>query len=293
MWQYYLVKIISKIMCHLPECLLRLSAAFLGSVFWLVTPSWRKKLATDQVATCLQVSEEEARLIARKSVEKYGEMIVEVLCFPTLNRDNIKNKVSLVDEEKLGNLFDQGKGLIIATAHFGNWEMYGAAFALYGYPLVAVAQKQHNDAMDKFINEYRAMTGEHVVYRSGVLEMARMLGDGFAIGLLADQDGGKDGVIVDFFGRPTSCPKGPVALARLKGAPIVLSLIYKKENSKYEIFVSDPIKVEKSKDREADIEKATKVLMKMLEDEIRKNPEMWFWLHNRWKIDKNIYKNMV
>lgn len=293
MWQYYLVKLISKILCYSPDFLHRLVSAFLGKTFWLVTPKWRKKLAVDQVMTCLMVDEDKALAIARESVEKYGAMIVDVLCFPTLSRDNIEKKVTFSDESKLSALFEQGKGAVLATAHFGNWELHGAALALYGYPIVAVAQKQHNDAMDRFINEYRSMTGEHVVYRSGVFEMAKMLSDGFGIGLLADQDGGRDGVVVDFFNRPTSCPKGPIALARLKGAPIALTLIHRREGLTHEIFVSEPVTVEKTKDREADIEKATKVLMKMLEDEIKKEPEMWFWLHNRWKADKNIYKNMV
>lgn len=290
MWQYHIVKLISRIVCLLPLPVKRFIGNCLGYIFWLVTPAWRKRLAADQVRQCLQLSEEKAWEIAKKSVLKYGPMIAEVLDFPNLNKENIAGRVSFMDRSKFDVLFDEGKGIIVATAHFGNWEMLGAAFAFYGYPLVAVAKQQKNAAMDRFINEYRTMVGEHVTYKQGVLEMARMLSEGFGIGLLADQDGGGDGVVVDFFGRETSCPKGPAALSRLKNAPMVLVLLYSKGNNQHEIYVSDRIKVKRTKNREQDIKDATQQLMHMLEDAIRREPEAWFWLHNRWKADKKKYK---
>ena len=291
MWQYHLMKGISKIICLLPKMINDYIGDFLGIVAWIVMPTWRKNLAIDQVRQCLSLPYNQAEKIAKNSATKYGKMLVEVLAFPLLTKESIKNKVVFHDEDKklFDSLLAEGKGLILATAHFGNWEI-GAALALYGYPLVAVVQKLRNDAMDKFINEYRSMIGEHVVYKAGVLEMARMLGKGNVVGLLYDQDAGKDGVVVDFLGRPSSCPKGPAALARLKDAPIVVMLLNNKDDGTYEISLSEKIVVSKSNDRESDIKETTQVLMKKLEVAIREQPEMWFWLHNRWKVDKQRYK---
>ncbi len=290
MWQYHLVKFISKLLCLAPACVKKLFGLLLGHIAWLVTPRWRKNLAAGQAFACLGVEEEEARRIAKASVVKFGPMIVEVLCFPLLNKDNIKEKVLFPDSESLRDLLKEGKGVIIAPAHFGNWELLGAGLALYGYPLVSVAQKQKNAAMDRFINEYRSMTGEHVTYKTGVLEMVRMLDAGHIVGLISDQDGGADGVVVDFFGKPTSCPKGAAALARLKGAPIVLTLIAQRADGRHEVSIYPPIYVKRTKDREADIKETTAELMQKLEHEIRKNPGMWFWLHNRWKVHRDFYK---
>ncbi len=283
MWQYYLMKAISKIVCILPDFLKEKLGIFLGQVFWFVTPRWRKDLATGQVRECLSLEQPEARRIAKASVLKFGPMMVEVLCFPLLNKENIKQKVSFPQLHSFKNLFQDGKGIILATAHFDNWELFGAALALYDIPIVAVAKKQKQLGMDRFINEYRSMVGEHVTYKTGVLEMARMLDQGYAIGLLADQDGGEAGVAVDFFGRPTSCPKGAATLARMRGVPLVLVLTYTHPDGRRDIVFRPPINVERSHDREKDVQQATQALMKDLEDEIRKQPEMWFWLHNRWK----------
>ncbi|MDR3348329.1 MAG: lysophospholipid acyltransferase family protein [Acidaminococcales bacterium] len=290
MWQYYMMKAISKLACLLPDKARRLAGAALGRVFWLGVPRWRKCLAAAQARMCLGISDPEARAVVKGSVLKYGDMIMEVLSFPALSKDNIRAKVALADEGRFQEIIAHPKGFVLATAHFGNWELLGAAMSLYGCRLVAVAQKQHNSAMDRFINEYRALVGEHVTYRTGVLEMARMLEKGFAIGLLADQDGGKGGVKVGFFGRESSCPQGPAALSRLKKVPLYLMLLRQREDGKHEIFVKGPIEGENTGDRETDIKNTTAALMAMLEEEIRKDPAMWFWLHDRWKVKKHFHK---
>jgi KDO2-lipid IV(A) lauroyltransferase len=290
-WQYYLIKAISKPLCLFPAWGRALVARVLGWLVWLAIPRWRKRLAIDQVRKCLGLSEKEAGQISKESGLQYGQMLVEILCFPLLTKDNIKKKVTFPGEEDFRKLFSGGKGIILATAHFGNWELLGAALSLYGYAGTFVAQKLHNSAVDRFINEYRHMTGAHITYKTGVLEMARLAEEGFVVGLAADQHGGRNGVMVDFLGQPSSCPKGPAALARLKKIPLVLSLLQPRADGQYEIYVSKPIPIEHSQDREKDIKEATTVLMQMLGEEIKKTPAMWFWLHNRWKAERAKYKN--
>jgi KDO2-lipid IV(A) lauroyltransferase len=284
------MKLVSALVAALPAGGQSLLGNLLGRVFWLVTPAWRKRLAAGQIKTCLGVTEAVAWRIARASVLKYGGMIVEVLCFPRLTAQKVREQVLFPDESYFKSLFAGGNGVVLASAHFGNWELHGAALALLGYKMACVAQKQHNGAMDRFINEYRARAGLNVTYRQSVLEMVRLLGAGFGLGLLSDQDGGKDGVTVEFFGRPSCCPKGPAALARLKKAPLVLTLLRQRPDGRREIFVSPPIAVARSGDRERDIAAATAELMLLLEGEIRKEPALWFWLHNRWKVSKKIYQ---
>jgi KDO2-lipid IV(A) lauroyltransferase len=290
MWQYYLMKAVSRLACLLPDRARQLAGKGLGRIFWAGVPRWRKNLATAQAAMCLKVSESAAKAIVKDSVLKYGGMIMEVLSFPLLDKDNVRDKVVFADEGRFKEIIARPEGFVLATAHFGNWELLGAALSLCGCRLVAVAQKQHNAAMDRFINEYRALVGEHVTYRTGVMEMARMLEKGFAIGLLADQDGGKGGVKAEFFGRESSCPKGPAALARLKKTPLYLMLLRQQAAGRHEIFISEPIKGEITGDRETDIRNTTDALMNMLEREIRKAPAMWFWLHDRWKAKKHFYR---
>ncbi len=185
--------------------------------------------------------------------------------------------------EYLTEALSYGKGVVLATAHSGNWELLGASLAMYGFPLVAVVQKQTNGDMDKFINENRTRAGMHVTYKTGVREMVRMLGEGQVIGLLMDQDAHRDGVMVEFFGRLASTPQGAAALARMKDAPIVSAFITENKDGTHEVILHPPVWVQKTSSRDEDLLLTTQQLTNVIEQHIRNASHEWFWLHNRWK----------
>lgn len=284
MFAYYLVKFLSFVLCFLPKGGSDSLGRGLALFLWPFVPKKRKLLAKKQIMDCLQVDEQEAERIAKESTIRFGPMLFEVLRFPVI-KEHIDDYVRLegaVDE--LRAHLATGQGCIFATSHSGNWELQGGALALNGVPLVAVAKKQTAQGMDRFINEYRTLVGMHVTYSKSVREMYDMLGEGWVIGLLSDQDPSrKDGMVLDFFGRPTNCVVGAATMARFKNVPIFMVQIHKEADGHHTQWISDPIWVEKTKDKKEDIRKTTQVLNKMLEDYIRRYPEDWFWLHDRWK----------
>jgi len=280
---YHIMKVFSWLCCLLPTGICRFLGAILGELTWLVVPSRRKKMAKDNVKRSLQVTEEEAARIAKKSWTRFGYMIIEVLRFPEI-KDHITDYVRIEGKENMEKALMLGKGGIIATAHSGNWELLGGALALQGFPIVGVAQKQKNGAMDRFINEYRALIGMHITYKSGVREMFNMLADGWVIGLLMDQDTNpRDGVILQFFGRDTACVTGPAALARFKGAPILPVFISQQADGKHLIKIHEPVFMEQTKDKRKDIQQTMEKLTQLIEAHVRNHSEEWFWLHDRWK----------
>ena len=199
MLSYHAVKLLSRIICLLPHGTAMALGELLARLAWHFIPAKRKTLACGQVMRCLGVSEDEADRIARVSSLRFGPMLMEVR-----------------------TAIAAGKGAIFATSHSGNWELMGGAFACAGFPLVGVAKRQSSAGMDRFINEYRALVGMHVTYRTGVREMFRMIGEGWIIGLLSDQDPSlRDGVIVDFFGQKTNAFTGAAAIARRCEVPIL------------------------------------------------------------------------
>lgn len=138
--------------------------------------------------------------------------------------------------------------------------------------------------MDRFINEYRSLVGIHVTYRSGVREMFRMIDEGWIIGLISDQDPAlRDGVIVDFFGQPTNTFTGAAAIARRCEVPIFPVFIHREENGHHVITVEPPLTVDKTDDRAADVRRVTQCVSDRIEAWVRRYPEEWFWLHDRWK----------
>ena len=127
-------------------------------------------------------------------------MVVEVMRFPLLNKDNIDKKVRVEGLEYLEAAYAQGKGVIMATGHYGNWELLGATVALHGYPMLSITRKQNNGHMDKLINEFRQMVGQKVTYNRGehgLLAISRMLREKNLLGILYDQDTNDDGVRID------------------------------------------------------------------------------------------------
>jgi KDO2-lipid IV(A) lauroyltransferase len=287
---YKFVKMMSSIISMLPWAVWQSTGNMLGEVCWVLVPRKRKRMAIENIMCSLSLDRKQAYQIAKQSTTRFGKMFMEVLRMPTVNKDNIKQYVAIDHPEYLTEALSHGKGVVLATAHSGNWEMLGASLAMYGFPLVAVVQKQTNGDMDKFINENRTRAGMHVTYKTGVREMVRMLEEGQIIGLLMDQDAHRDGVLVEFFGRLASTPPGAAALARMKGAPIIPAFITANDDGTHKVILHPPEWVEKTNNREEDLLLMTQKLTNIIEQHVRNISHEWFWLHNRWKSTPKISK---
>ena len=284
---YTFFKLLSKIICALPFDFAIKFGRALATFLWFFVPKKRKILAQDNIQKCLGVDEKESARIAKLSAVNLGNILIEVLMFPVL-KNTMKDHVKLIGLEHLQNYINSaernGRGAVIMTSHSDNWELMGGAFAQNGIPLVGVAKKQKSDSADKFINEYRTLIGMHITYRSGVREMYQLLDEGHFIGLIMDQDVGRhDGVIVKFFNRATNYVTGAASMSRFKNVPIFPAFMHKNSDGTHTLEIQPPLYVERTKDKRADIYKMTQILATLTENHIRKYPEEWFWLHDRWK----------
>lgn len=287
---YFIMKLFSRIICLLPVRLSRKIGDLIGNITWYIVPQRRKLMAFRNVKLSLKLSDAESYQITKQSWTRFGRMIVEVMRFPKI-LPQIQSYVKIVGRENLDEALALGRGAIIATAHSGNWELLGAALATNKYPLIAVAKKQNNGNMDRLINEYRTLAGQHVTYKTGVREMVRFLGEGKIIGLLMDQDAGSDGVILDFFGRKASCAQGAAFLGRLKTAPILPTFITENADGTHTITVGQMLWVAETAKKHDDIANMTNLLIQKIEEHVRQYPREWFWLHNRWKYTDKIGLN--
>ena len=256
----------------------------MARLLWVFLPAKRKRLATGNIIRCLNVSSEEANRIARESTVQLGALFMEVLYFPKL-KGNMASHVKVVGLEHLTRYKSSSdKGAVIMTGHNDNWELMGGAFAQNGIPLVGVAKKQKSEGADKFINEFRTLIGMHITYRSGVREMYKMLDEGHFIGLIMDQDVGRDdGVVVKFFNQATNFVTGAASMSRFRKVPIFPAFMHRNSDGTHTLEISPPLMVERTTDKHADIKRMTQQLATLLEEHIRKYPDEWFWLHDRWK----------
>ena len=291
---YRFMKLFSAFICLLPMSIQYGIGTILGEIAWLACPRKRKKLAISQILFCNITDDlEEAKTIAKASTTRFGRMIIDVLRYPEIKDGDYRDMIDFQGREYLDDALENGKGAIIAAMHSGNWELLGGVLASEGYPLISVAMEQNGDA-DKFINEYREMMHQHVTYKTGIREMILELKKGSFIGLIMDQDPGKTGVLTPFFGYETLTATGPAVLGRMQDVPIIFVTIhYSPFEDKHIMRAEPPIYAENTEDKKRDIAVTTTKLNEFMEDYIRRFPEDWFWLHNRWKWTRKVYKDQI
>ena len=216
--------------------------------------------------------------IARLSYVHIGMTFIEMLYAPKL-APRIHEIVDLSDIDIIRCALKRGKGLILVSGHFGSWELSGGALAALGVPTFAVVRRQANPLVDRLINGYRSLLGVKAIPKGApVKHIIRALRNDETIALMSDQDAGRRGVFVDFFGRKASTPQGAAQLALKYGAPIVVIMTVRTAPERYRTIL-----------REVDVmpadtvESLTQRYTLVMEDIIRQYPEQYFWMHRRWK----------
>lgn len=201
----------------------------------------------------------------------------------SLSREHIIARTEVEGLDEFRAALAQGRGLVLVTGHFGNWEIGGAALAARGIPIVGVAQRQANPLFDREIVAARERLGMRIVERGrATKEGLRALREGHVVALVADQDARRAGIFVPFFGRLASTHRGPAVLALRTGAPLFLGTALRTPTGGYHVRL-EPVDVERDGDAEEVVYNLTAAYTARLEAAIRAAPEQYFWHHRRWK----------
>ena len=228
--------------------------------------------------------ETEIKKIAHGAYKQFSRMIFEYARFPRFKNKEIIEKVKLENENVLKESQKRGKGAIIVSGHFGNWELMAASIALNGYPVSLLVGEQKNKQVDNLMNKFRQDKGMGII-KMGVAArgVIKALRENKIIALLSDQDAGKNGIFVDFFGRKASTPGGTAAFALKTGADVIFSITIRNGKCFHTVVLE---KVDFN-DIEADgkdaIAELTRRYTARLEFYAQKYPDHYFWMHKRWK----------
>ncbi|MCK4545860.1 MAG: lysophospholipid acyltransferase family protein [Candidatus Eisenbacteria sp.] len=267
---------------------LRLGLAYGAFLGWLVFDVFRvrRRVTLDNLRNALgeQTPEKERVGIGRRTYMNFGRFMIEFCRFPLLSADNIGSLVEFRGIEHLEQALERGKGVIILSPHFGNWELLGVGLKLIGYRMNFLVGEQHNKAVDSLMNQLRLSTGVGIIPKGYALRgVIQALRGNELVGLLADQDARGSGCFVEYFGRPTSTPRGPASFALKTGAVILPCFILRKPGGRHEVVLEKPIDPVPGDDREEDVRKYTQAHVSVLERYVRMYPDHWFWPHRRWK----------
>jgi len=223
--------------------------------------------------------------ICKASFINLGKTCIEFLRFPKFSVENIWQNVTVEGRENLHAALAKGKGAIVFLPHFGNWELLSLVYGvLIPDRAKAIAFPLKNAQLNTYVWLYREhLSLKLIPRRRAVRETLRALKNNDAVGFFADQNAGREGVFVDFFGKPASAVRGPVVLALKTSAPLLFSLDIRQPDDRHHVHILPPMQLEPSDNFESDVEMYTTRLMKQLETYIHKYPGQWLWLHNRWK----------
>ncbi len=263
----------------------RLGSA-LGRLIFIFTPHRRGIAWRNLTFAFPDRSEEELRRILRRCYENLGLCLVEFLRLPAVGRNRgIHELVALEGEEHLRRAVAKGRGVILLTAHYGNWELVGAKLAASGFPLNVLAREQRDGSTTSLVNGIREQAGMRVLGTRDN-ETSRVLGclrRGEIVGFLVDQNAGRDGMFVDFFGRLASTHAGAAFFALRAGAAVVPVFGLRGAGNTHIARLLPEVEIIRSGNLREDMKTNTAAFTHLLEEQIRACPEMWFWLHDRWK----------
>ena len=229
-------------------------------------------------------SPNEIHLIAKKVFENLGMNLMEFFRLPWLKIEDLEGYVEPEGFENLRKAYEKGKGVIILTGHFGNWEMVGVFYALMGYPFDVVVRDLDNPVMDAFVRWVRARSGNRIISKNRSMRgLIRTLSKGGMAAILLDQNvTWSEGMFVYFFDRLACTNKGTALLAMASGAVVIPTFIVR-DGRKHRVIIGEEIAIKNTGNRAADQLANTALFTKIIEEFVRKYPEQWFWLHQRWK----------
>ncbi|MBN2719644.1 MAG: lysophospholipid acyltransferase family protein [Proteobacteria bacterium] len=231
---------------------------------------------------------DEIQRIALASFQHLGIAVAEFLRFLPDKAESLRERICVEGEENLEKALEGGRGALILSAHLGNWELVGLELVRRGYPMAIVTKIARDRAVDEFLTASREGAGIKVFQGRGLFkESLRHLAKGGVLGSVLDQNARRrEGVFVPFFGRQACTLKSLALLARRTGAPIVPIFAYR-EGWRHRIVCDPPLDPGVTEDMEGDVVRWTAACAEEVEKAIRRRPEQWMWLHNRWKTSPN------
>ncbi len=256
--------------------------------FGLAVPKLRRQVLSGLATAFPDLSAAERLQIARACFAHFGNFIGEICCIEAITRE-IERYVELPAEDRarFEGAIAEGKGVLLATGHVGNFELMARRLGLLGHPSSVVAKVSSDPHMTAFIDRLRRGGGYGIIWRgrergAAFAGLRQALDRGEAIGLLIDQDTKGRGLFVDFFGKPAFTPRGIADLAIERGCPVVTAFIHRKPEGGHCIQV-ERVQVERTGDAERDAAALLQALTRAVERAIRRDPSAWPWFHERWK----------
>ncbi len=245
----------------------------------------RRRVVVDNITSCFP--DHDASFVthtAERSYMNWGRSLMEFAAQRHTSREDILGKVTIEGMENLDRAVEHGKGTILLTGHFGNWELLAAVVARSGYPLHVTDTNHTNKFVHNLINELRTCQEIRLISpQRPVGYLLRLLRENQFVAYLPDQNARGAGVFVDFFGRPAWTLRAPALFAIRRRCPTVPGFLIAEGNGRHRAVFGEPMWPDPRLKGEEAVVELTRRFAAILEDVIRESPSQYFWSHRRWK----------
>jgi KDO2-lipid IV(A) lauroyltransferase len=261
-------------------------ACFLGSLMWDHYHRGRKRALENLRASFPEKDSKWHEKIGKRSFQQIVMLVIDILFTPKIvDKDNWEKYSTYTNVEKSKWLMQGGEPLIFVAGHYSNFEIIGYLLGLFGFDVCSIARPLDNKYINRWLYGVRQKKGQKILDKKGATEkLEQIMNQGTTICFIADQDAGKKGVFVDFFGRKASTYKSIALLAIKHNRPVSVGYSVRRGNDFYfEIGIERLIMPNEWQDKEDPVKWITQEYTSAMETVIRRDPSQYWWLHRRWK----------
>ncbi len=283
--EYLLYLSLAEVVHRMPLRVVQRLGAAIGVLVFYVIPIRKKVMLANLRLAFPEKTEHERQCIALGSCKNLFCSLLEGLWSRQLTSEMIARTVALKNAEVLEQVLGANKGIIVIGGHFGSWEIMAFAIPYFARrTFTIIAQRQRNPFVDAYVTDIRTHLGNHIVMMERApREVLTLLHNKGSVMMLADQSGPEDGLFVKFFGHYTSTHKGPAIFSIRTGAPMMMAYLHRLADGSFsmEFEALDTSGIAGTDDEK--VRAFTQLHADALERHVRTHPELWLWMHKRWK----------
>ncbi|MCK9273526.1 MAG: lysophospholipid acyltransferase family protein [Syntrophales bacterium] len=272
----------------LPLKLRRIVFKFLFLLFYHISLKHRMITISNLMRAFPEKDVTDLIVLAKGVYRHLGVVTAEMFEIPYLTQKKVYDFVDIEDPDNILNALGREPYLIF-TGHLGNWELLAATLALLARPISVIYRPLDNSILENLVSWIRTSKGNRILPKDKAMRsILRDLHENKMVGMLIDQNvTWQEGVFVDFFSQPACTTDGLALIALHTDIPVIPVFMLRVPSGKYRLVVGSPVEIKKTGKKKEDVITNTEIFTGIIEEVVKKYPDQWLWIHQRWKTKKS------